>query len=777
MPRIAFLQLFRLALLAVLIGGATASASETVETSQREMRLSRFSTTQGPVRLTDVSSSVDLFVPVSPLVQMKDSTVEIQYTHSIALQGHRSYLLVRLNDISLAQVPFDPQQPVASARVRLPEELWRSGFNKLTLAVIQHYVDNCEDANAPELWTELNLHQSKLEFSLQADERPLTLRDIAGVFAPGLGGLDRAVLVTAPGADADSVTADALPLVAQALALRRQFAPLHFDHTVLVDQAASAALGGSSYLPPEFAGQAHVLVGTYEQLRSVVPESLSQGVTGPHLAIDRTTAVVDAQGQTTSPASTRIIVTGRTAAEVKQAASVLATMDDPLNPVPETTILDQAQTPEEFAPYHTRVLHSAQTYTFASMGLATKRFQGFGGHGAQLRIMMPPDYYTHDSAQAELFIDFAYGAGMGPGSVINFRLNGDFIHGRLLDDPHGTSYRGYRIVLPARRLLPGPNLLDLDLMLRPETVIGECAGIDGRHLTAQILGSSRLVLPEFGAVATQPNLNLFSQTGFPYLATASNQPATLIAGSASEVGSALTLIGKLAQVAHTAHDAWRLQIGMQGEGLDGRALVVASTAQLPEDLFNAWAVALGRSVRWPYTALNDVRQAQAVPEQSILDMLIRHFSSDPESASRTPVLRGSVTQDAGLGPLGGVTALRNPRSGPAATLTIITAADEALVRARVAGLVQPELWSQMEGDLMVWEGLEDPVFTLRVADTFQTGSQDPWLLLRLVLSNSPWYWLGAVVAAVLLIALAARALLGRRRRKLEESASRNAVDV
>lgn len=776
MPRTQLLHLFRLALFALFVGGAV-SAAEAAESSQREMRLSRFSTTQGPVRLTDVSSSVDLFVPVSPLASMKDAAIEIRFSHSIALQERRSYLLVRLNDISLAQVPFDPKQPVASARIRLPDDLWRSGFNKLTLAVIQHYIDNCEDGNAPELWTELKLHESNLEFSLDTDERPLTLRDIAGVFAPGLGGSERALLMTSSGPEADAVVADALPLLAQALALRRQFAPLQFDYARWPAQANDTALGGASYLPPEFAGKPHVLVGTFEQLGAIIPGMLPEAVTGPHLSIDRSESISDAQGSVIVPSSVRIIVSGRNATEVKEAAAALAAMDDPLNPIAETNILAQTLTPETLAPYHARVLHSGQAYTFAAMGLATRRFQGFGGHGAQLRIMMPPDYYTHDSAQAELFIDFGYGAGMGPGSVINFKLNGDFIHGRLLDDPHGTSFRGYRIVLPARRLMPGPNLLDIDLMLRPETVIGECAGIDGRHLTAQILGSSRLVLPEFGAVATQPNLDLFGTTAFPYLATTREQRATLIAGSESEVGSALTLIGKLAQVASTAHDAWHLKVGLPGGSIEGSAVVVASAAQLPDDLFDAWSIAIGRSVRWPYQALNDVREAQATPERSILDMLIRHFRSDSATTNRVPVLRGSVTQSAGLGPLGALTAFRNPRSSTAATLTLITAADADLVQARVADLVKPELWSQVDGDLMVWENVDDPVFTLRVANTFETGSQDPWLLLRLVLSNSPWYWLGAALAAALLIVITARALLNRRRRRLEDRAGRAPADA
>ena len=64
-------------------------------------------------------------------------------------------------------------------------------------------------------------------------------------------------------------------------------------------------------------------------------------------------------------------------------------------------------------------------------------------------------------------------------------------------------------------------------------------------------------------------------------------------------------------------------------------------------------------------------------------------------------MRGRVQQDGGLGDLGGIAALRNPRSADAATLTVIAAADADRLAARVQDLVRPEVWSRLGGDLAV----------------------------------------------------------------------------
>lgn len=209
-----------------------------------------------------------------------------------------------------------------------------------------------------------------------------------------------------------------------------------------------------------------------------------------------------------------------------------------------------------------------------------------------------------------------------------------------------------------------------------------------------------------------------------------------------------------------------LQVGMDGDKLAGRALLLAPAAQLPDDLFASWSAALGRSVSWPYQALNDMRDEGRAATHGFFSVLMDALLQG-KASGQAPAMRGRVQQDGGLGDLGGIAALRNPRSADAATLTVIAAADAERLAARVQDLVRPEVWSRLGGDLAVWGGADDAVTTLRVAEPFTAGEQGRWTQLRLYLTANPWYVLLALLAGVVLVVVSARVLLRGRRGRIE----------
>ncbi|EHQ51188.1 celB protein, partial [Ectothiorhodospira sp. PHS-1] len=617
--------------------------------------------------------------------------------------------------------------------------------------------DRCEDSLAPELWTEVDLHQSQLEFSLAPRSGALILSDLEHAFGPGIGAFKRVTLLS-PGAD-DVVRSEALPLVAQSLALRRRFMPLLVDHVEWNDPADRDNTAGPL-----------VLVATAEHLASLLGAE-APAVNGPTLEISHTPVVSDEAGRVVMPSRVQLIVSGRTADEVLEAARVLSIMDDALNPVPAATVVERDQTPTHFSSLARLVLHPERTYRFADLGLPTQSMRGFGAHGLSLDVRLPSDFYTHDSAQVELLLDLSYGAGMGPGSVVNIFLNGDFVHGRLLDESHGTMFRRYRIALPARRFMPGNNRVDFEFMLRPEVIMGECAGLDGRHLVAQVMGSSTIELPNFGRASSQPNLRLFGNTGFPFNSEQGATRLDLFVADQAQVGPALTLVGRIAQAAGVAHDGWRLHSGSLDE-LSGsaRSIVVAPTSALPESLFDGWSVAFGRVTRWPYAAINDTRSATQPPGGGFAAWLVNSLGLRPVpeyGGAFDDMLRGSVSQVSGLGPMGGLSLMRNPLHGASGAVLVVTAEDDARLAARIESLIQPRVWSQLDGGLVLWHDIDTPVVSARVVDRFEIGDGSDWLLLRLWLSNSPWYWLALVVVGALLLVISASWLLRRRRRGFE----------
>ena len=726
------------------------------------LRLASFSSQPGPARLTDVSGSLDLFVPVSALSSIRGASLDLRYTHSIALLQERSYLLVRLNDISIAQIPFDVAQPVAAARVGLPDDLWKPGFNKLTLTVIQHYTDRCEDGLAPELWTEIDLHRSRLSLRAEPIQQALTLRDLGEAFGPGVDAISEINLVAATSALASPVGARAMPMVAQALALRRDFQPLHV-RSVLFD--AGEDLAATLTQAP------HVLIGTVEELAGLLapPET---AVTGPQLFIRRLISEPDSldPDSQTRPAVLQLVVTGRTPEEVVEAAATLALMDDKLNPVDSVTVLGRTQWPAAAAPLARRVLGAQTRYQFADLGLKTHDMRGFGGHGAGLDVLLPGDFYTHDSAQIEFLLDFGYGAGMGPGSVMNVFLNGEFVHGRLLGEPDGEQFSGYRIVLPARRFLPGLNRVNFEFTLRPEVVVGECAGLDGRHLVAQIRGTSSIALPAFGQASSQPNLRLFAGTGYPFSSAHAAQQFDLQVAERGQIGAALTLLGRIAQTAAAAHEGWTLRVGLDSAPASGRGVVLAALDELSPAVSDAWSLSLGRSMRWPHSSMNDLRRATDEAQPGLAQRLTALLGIQPApSPDRPPVggMRGTITQTGGLGTFAGLSLQLDPRADAHAPMLLLTAESTAILQQRVENLIAPEIWSQLDGDFMLWSQDQDSVLVARVADSFVIGEEDHWLLLRLWLSTQPWYWLALVLVAALLVVLLSVRLLRARRARFE----------
>jgi len=717
------------------------------------LRLASFTAQPGPIRLTDVTSSVDLFIPVSSMVELRGARISLRYTHSIALRRERSLLLVRLNDITVAQIPVDPAQPGGVARFSVPDDLWQPGFNRLTIGVIQHYTDRCEDNLSPELWTELDLHESRLQFDLVAHTEQPTLSDLGAAFGPGIGAFGKVTVLSF--ADADEINAAALPLVAQALALRRRFVPLTVDHIAWPE---------AQY--PTSATDPLVIVGTAEKIAELTGKP-APAVDGPHLAISRTPPVRDERGRLVNPGRLQLLVTGRHAAEVIEAARTLALMDDVFNPVASSTVIDRQQSPAAISPLSRLVLQPERSYTFADLGFPTQTLKGFGSRRVGVDVRLPADFYTHDSAQVELLLDLAYGAGMGPGSVMNVFLNGDFVHGRLLDEAHGATFNRYRIVLPARRFVPGRNKIDFELTLRPEIVPGECAGLDGRHLVAQILDTSSLTLPAFGAASSQPNLRLFGSTGFPFSSEYADTRFDLFIDNPVQTGAALTLIGRIAQASGAPHDGWRLHTGLENLDRSTRSIVLAPISALPEALFANSSVAFGRALRWPYTAINDTRTAGDAQRDSFSAWLIHQLGLQATPKPPAPfqdMLQGHIEQVSGLGPLGGLVLLANPLAKPGAAVLVVTAEDAERLDERVNALVQPQVWSQLDGSVLLWQNADSPVISAQVVDRFEMGTGSNWLLLRLWLSNKPWYWLALVLVGALLLAFAISAWLKRRQR-------------
>lgn len=718
--------------------------------------LADFSSAPSPLRLRDVSSELDTFIPLSETIEVVDAVLTLNYANSIALLSERSTLIIRLNEATIAQVPLSAERPQGTAKIRLPQSLWRPGFNKLTLAVTQHYTNGCEDPEAPELWTEIDISSSNLEVTYKYSDIDYTLSNLSQLVAPGFGSFEKIRVATAAGG-APEVLEQAVPLAVQALALRRNYLPLKVETVEL------AKLG--AFTPPQSDGvpnfERHdkfgltVLVGTSHDLADQLGTDEQDRIVGPTLMLRGEMGQVE------------LLITGRTVDEVVRAANNLALIDDHLNPSDFVSF-----SPEELAPIRGglgRKLEADTGYEFVDLGVETQTIGGNEASEVVVPLNISSDFYTYEGAEGELFLNFNYTAGMGPGSIFGVSVNGEFIHGLSLSEQNGTSFRNYRIVVPGRLLRPGYNEITLGFDMRPVPSGGDCISVRGQNVTAQVVGDSQFHMPPGGSAMVLPDLSLLSESGMPFGALAiGTEPIDVYVSSSALYASALVLIGKIAQTSRVVEPNFRLKTGIPDQ-LMHNTLVVAAQNKVPSQLFGEWPVIVGETLRWPYSALAGLNVLGVQNQELTIDKLLPILlGEDQTGTSENKARLQTFRQRGDLGDLGVLAGFKNPWSEEFRTIVLLTAATEEAVEARVNTLVAPGVWGQIRGDFVTWDVNE------RVSATFVSKPQvvapnEFWLRVRLILSQSPQLWLLSASGALMLFVLSATLLLRRRIRRLAES--------
>lgn len=684
--------------------------------------LSKFIPTAGPLVLHDQTMTARIAIPISSRLKPKSMSVTLNFTNSIALIANSSVLAVRFNETTLAQIRLDPNNPNGGAKVTLPVELIRPGYNVLSLAVTQHNGDPCEDPEAPELWTEINTATSVLEIDGDYSTAQLHLSDFDQIFSPGIGAAHRLALVTPP-LGSDSALISSAAMVAEAVALRAQYESVDLH---------PSALGS----PATWISDDHVIVGTKDQIAPTLGDE-AEKIQGPYLSL----RMLDHR-------QVQMVVSGKSPQDVALAARALAYFNLPFTDAASATV----KAVDDKAGPASRALQPGHIYSFEELGIPTTTLTGIGRQQVMLDLPLPPDLYAPENAHVDLLLDLDYAAGMGAGSVLNVDVNGKFLHGIALSNEAGSAFRDYRISVPLRDLVGGRNQIGFSVIMHPVRK-DKCVGASGRHLATTLHGSSSISIPDASHVAAQPDLDLMARTGFPY-STAGTAPTTIWVSDISLLGAGWTLAGRLAQA--SGGPLPQLQFAIGGEPPHGPALLIGEAKSLPPRLFQGAMQAFGEAHRMPYSSFDS---PQGIEAPGLFDR-IWPFGDKPRKPGE-PLPAGAVEQSNDLGDSVILTAVRADDGH--GTTTIVTASGRDRLQAGIQELVSPQYWSQARGDFMLWKGKPDQVVTLRLSPRYQIGSAPAMMSLRFFVSQHPWWWLiGGVMVLVGLASLTVW-LMARRR--------------
>lgn len=621
------------------------------------------------------------------------ATLRLHYTYSPALVFPVSHLKVSLNGESVATVPFDSEhagQPLTRDIALDPRLL--TDFNQLNLQLIAHYtLDHCEDPENSALWADISPTSA-----IMLDTAPLKLPDDLS-------------LLPAPLFDRRDPLPLRLPFVLPAVA----------DDTTLETAGILASWfgeladyrGAQFSVAPALPTDAHaVVVGTREQL----PAGLTvPPVNGPMLIMADNPAAQNRK---------LLIVTGRTEAEVKQAADALVLGKAALSG--SQAMVEHVDIGPPRQPYDApRWLPIGRPVPFKRLVDDPTQLQVAGSRpdAIRLNLRVPADLYSWSGRGVPVDLKYRYTAPtVQNNSALSISINELLVKSLRLPPAKDEGGKG-RLQLP---ILGGADARSTDRLDIPAFRVGSanqlqlkfdldsqrtalCQGTAQNPVHAAVDPDSTIDFSHFVHYARMPNLAYFANSGFPFTRYADlSQTAVVIPDrpGTQDLDALLTVLGHMGQ--WTGLPVLRVQVLRAGQAQsirDKDLLLIgdSSSAVLP----SAWHAALPLSLAMD--AHGQVTRTAFSVKESWRDGV--HTGE------------GSAQLDES-GPIAALLGFELPGSH-GRSVVAMTGTSPARLADLLDVLAKPDQVAQLQGDVALVRG--GRVESMRVGDTYIVGYV-PW---------------------------------------------------
>ena len=697
----------------------------------------------GPLRLAGESASRALSLPVSASETVRSATLHLVATNSVSLLTARSALAVRVNDRTIAQMQLSPHQPELTADIRVPVDLLHPGYNTLAFAVAEHATENCEDPNAPELWTEIDTNASTLQ--MQTELKPLTptLADLDDLIDPKQA-LPRSIAIVPATHARNDLQLGSGALLAEGVALRLRYLAPDLRVQDARPGAGGGAVAGLALAP--LSGSDVLLFGTRDALRPYLDPRIASHIDGAFLGI---------YPKPDDPRRFVLVVSGRDDAQVALAARAFAHRELPLPKRSEMAVgaLNEA-TLARYAAKH--VLSGTGAHAFKDLGFTTRTL-GPADH-ADLDLMLPADIYAPEDAEVILDLNFAEGARMRQDSVLNVYLNNRFEQVIALDQQQGAVLRHYRVAIPLRSFQPGPNVLSLRPVLVP-LVSDHCALRELRNLLITVFDDSSLKLPPASHFTTLPDLKRFAQSEFPYTVHPDGADLALrvAARDNDTLRAAWSLMAKIAQKQEWPLTSAQVTAGSVAPGR--HTLLVGAVGALSQADWEGAPWQPGRIETIAYDPAVDSPGSEPRHE-GLLQSLRARFgdAGQPAATSSESMLSADTALSRQL-------LVMQFRGDARKTVTLLTAANAAELAEGVSRLVEPNYWENLAGDVALMNFDSPGLWAARSGASYAYGELSAYDRLGFELSNHPWLGYAGLAGLLALLAALTVVLLRRYHRK------------
>ena len=376
-----------------------------------------------------------------------------------------------------------------------------------------------------------------------------------------------------------------------------------------------------------------------------------------------------------------------------------------------------------------------------------------GSGPVQIFLRVPPDLYAADKTSLNLHLDYRYTPLSVPaGSTLLVRANGTDIASLALKPQTPGTMLHADIPLPVGLLRPFSNSISAQWSIRSGSSM-RCAPAANSNFTGTIEGSSFLGLHGLAHFAQLPNLELFSNAGFPFTRFADLSQTTVVLPtqpSPQEIEIYLTLLSHFA--AQTGFPALRVAVGgpadmQSGTGRDLLVIgtgyedpgIVAAADRMPAHLDGDNLVALQNG--GSFLAL-----------RRLWERLVQRISSLGEPV-KSPVLPSAA-------PPALLAGYESPYSPGRSVVVLQLKQPEAAAQFLDAFLAAVHS-SAIGGDVSL---LQDGSFaSFHLARSSYSTGERPWITwLRVAMVQGPWF----LVFGMLLFSLVSAARIQARLREM-----------
>jgi hypothetical protein len=493
-----------------------------------DLKLSKLLGDSKPRNLNGIDARMTVPLPLPAMWEAEEVTLELD---GVASKGliKTSQLVVIVNDRIIGQKELGTGDDKFNHRINIPVEFLTDGFNSVQVRAIQHYAEVCETPLSPQLWTQINLEQSKFVIRAHPRTANASLNLLPKLF-------DRATwqeTPTIPVFTANNISdtqMGALSYVAQGIGQRYSFVPVR-----LLKMNIPANLQEFDNLMPKRSRSA-VVLATFDAIKPLLGAMDFPTNQGPVIAV---------QALPNNKSRYIVFLLGKDDKEVNQAASAFAI---PGVPWPDNawTAIRKIDIPVQEKLEKRFSLPTAGTGAFPlrALGYKSQTVRGMDGENIKLKI-----WNNTWQGRMQVRIHLSYASGMSNQSALNVVANG-VMHGSIpLNNPDGGVYENYAVTVPAGALKPGWNDLEFQPVMIPANNGGECQPFFNGNLALTIYEDT--TIQKFGGdELKQVDLATISGAGYIFTEKPLGRGIAfhLASKDADTISAAMTLVAKLSQV-------------------------------------------------------------------------------------------------------------------------------------------------------------------------------------------------------------------------------------